>query len=1162
MAGNVDQNTFRQILFRNIALPLALGVVSCAVFVGLIFYIMDLNGWVYKTNVVLIKINNIEKSYLESVASLRGFLLTQNSSYLEPYNSTEESFEKKFDDLAQTVSDNESQVRNAQQLKEKFKDWITFANQVLEVNRKSGQQAALEFRMRETGGRVRGAVTDGISEFREIEETLRDQRVERQHEFVRIAMMSAIVLSLLFGALIAIFGRKQLLGLSSSYEEILEKQAVQNNILSIQNWMKTGQAELGVVLTNDMSMSELSEAILQYLAEFLKAKVGVMYIANAQNEFEVRSTYAYPLEKSYLKSFKVGQTLLGQVAKNGEIVQTKDVPSEYFKVSSGLGEMNPKNILLVPIRYNKDVNALLELGFTEEIPQQSIEWLKSVNENIGTAVKTAKYKEHLEILLEEVQNQAEELQSQQEELRVNNEELEEQAKVLRETQSRLEAQHAELEQTNAQLEEQAQALESQAESLNEKNHELNLTQDDLKKKAQELQQASQYKSEFLANMSHELRTPLNSSLILAKLLADNKSQNLSPQQVEYAEQILSSGNDLLNLINDILDLSKVEAGKLEVNPEDIGLKKFVNGLERVFQPLAKEKDLTFNVEIASDVPKQITTDPLRLEQVLKNLLSNAIKFTQKGSVALKVTKSKDYSTFVDFVVVDTGIGIDEDKRDVIFEAFRQADGTTNRMFGGTGLGLSISKNLAELLGGKITVESSLGQGSTFTISVPEVLVSNPIQDPVSKDKAIVSRIAQLTVKPKVTPPEIKRKPFLDDDREFINLDSNVVLIVEDDENFAKVLQEMAKAAKFQCVITDHASEAIEIAQKIKPQAILLDVKLPDHSGLVVLDQLKQNPKTRHIPVHMISGVDFIKDALEMGAVGYALKPTKEEELKKVFTLLQEKISETIQKVLIVEDDKIQREAIKHLIRDDRVQTIAVGTGKEALLAIEKENFNCVIVDLNLPDMSGFELLEKLPKIEESNLPVIVYTGRDLTSSEEDRLRKHSKSVIVKGAKSPDRLLSEVTLFLHQVETKLDPERQKMLEELRSREKIFESKKILVVDDDMRNVFALTAALEQKGAKVVVAKNGQESLNKLEEGAVDIVLMDIMMPVMDGYTAMREIRKQSQFDKIPIIALTAKAMKDDRDLCIQAGANDYLPKPVDVEKLLSLIRVWISHSGRA
>lgn len=1155
MAGNVDQGTFRQILIRNIVLPLFLGVISCAVFVSLIFYIIDLNGWVRHTNDVLLKADEVERNLIEAQASLRGFAISQNEGFLEPYKYAVENYEKDLAQLKDLVSDNPPQVQRVEELKQIFEEWLAYSRKVLVMKR----EERFSYMGQGNGKKISDQYRAKAKAFNELEVKLKDERIESSHAFTRLAVGIAIVLSLIIGVLIAIFGRRQLLALSASYEEVVKKQNLQNEVLQTQNWMKSGQAELNKEMVGDQALVQLCEKVLSFVANYVGAKVAGMYVASEQKVFELKAAYAYPVNKTPLSNFNFGETLLGQAAKEGRIIETSDLPRDYFKVSSGLGDIKPHNSLIVPIKNGDQVNGVLEFGFTENLSRQKVDWLNAAAESIGIAIKASKYKEHLELLLEEVQNQAEELQSQQEELRVSNEELEEQSKVLKETQVRLEAQQAELEQTNSQLEEQAQALENQAEDLKEKNIELEDARQAIETKAEELKRSSQYKSEFLANMSHELRTPLNSSLILAKLLADNKSNNLTEEQIEYAKQIQSSGNDLLMLINDILDLSKVEAGKIDIVVDDVFISDFVRQLENTFKPISSEKKLSFKIDIGKDVPQKIITDSQRLEQVIKNLLSNAFKFTQEGSVNLKVEKSKDRSGFVNFTVKDTGIGIDPSKLDVIFEAFRQADGTTNRMFGGTGLGLSISRNLAHLLGGEIYVQSQMDEGSSFTVSIPEKYSDSLKKDLIKEEsKPVVSKAPLGTI----DLPKQQRKPFLTDDRESLASDSNVVLIVEDDPLFAKILIDIAQQQKFKCIVTDLAAEGLELAKTYKPHAILLDIKLPDHNGMIVLDQLKQNVSTRHIPVHIISGVDFIKDALEMGAVGYALKPTQEEELKKIFALFQQKISETIQKVLIIEDDKVQREAIRHLIRNDKVQTTAVGTGKEALAALKKENYNCIIVDLNLPDMTGFELLDEVSKLQtQKNLPVIVYTGRDLSQEEENRLRKHSESVIVKGARSPERLLSEVTLFLHQVESKLDPQRQKMLEELRNREKIFDKKSVLIVDDDMRNVFALTAVVESKGAKAIIAKNGQEALNKLDQEAVDIVLMDIMMPVMDGYKAMEAIRKQKKFDKLPIIALTAKAMKDDRELCLKAGASDYLAKPIDVEKLLSLMRIWISQGGR-
>jgi len=687
--------------------------------------------------------------------------------------------------------------------------------------------------------------------------------------------------------------------------------------------------------------------------------------------------------------------------------------------------------------------------------------------------------------------------------------------------------------------------------VQKQNEALNKAQVLLEEKASEIQRASQYKTEFLANMSHELRTPLNSSLILAKLLMDNAKENLTEEQIQFAASIYSSGNDLLNLINDILDLSKVEAGKLDIRVEKVVIFKIIEGLKQTFESLAQEKKLIFEVKCEKDLPQSFLTDRQRLDQILKNLVSNALKFTEKGSVEIRLySPSKET---IAFEVSDSGIGIPKEQQAIIFEAFRQADGTTNRKYGGTGLGLSISRDLAKLLGGRIEVESAAGKGSHFTLVLPLALNESlmiaelPDEDVFRKD-VMNHRHFEKAFLPSPLP--------FEDDRANLGLVGRTVLVIEDDVKFSKILLNLAHELKYKCIIAQGADEGFEMALEYNPDAILLDMKLPDHLGLTVLNRLKENPKTRHIPVQVISIVDYEKVSLQMGAIGFMLKPVKHDEIKEVFKKLEAKFSKKIDHVLIVEDDKLQRESIAHLIADEDIETVMVASAKEAIIELKKTIFDCMIMDLNLPDISGSELLEQMTR-EDITLfpPVIVYTGRSLSQDQEDDLKKLSKSIIVKGARSPERLLDEVTLILHRVESKLPQLQRKMIKTARGHEQILKGKKILLVDDDIRNIFALTSVLEQKGATIFIGRNGQEALDKLnQDPQIDLVLMDIMMPEMDGYEATRRIRKQKRFTSLPIIAVTAKAMKDDHKKCLEAGTNDYISKPVDIEKLLSIIRV--------
>ena len=933
------------------------------------------------------------------------------------------------------------------------------------------------------------------------------------------------------------------------------------------DYLREGQITLSDKMRGEQDVSRLGQSVLSHLAPFLDAQMGAFYYVTEEKTLKRVSGYAYSKLEDREKTIAIGEGLVGQAALEKRTILLEEVPSYYFgKISSDLGESVPRSLLLAPVFYEGEVNGVIELASFASFSGHQRTFLEHVSENIGIAINTSINRKKQQELLEGSQILTEKLQSQQEELTTANEELEEQSRALQASQTKLKSQQSELEQTNGQLEEQTQALKQQRDILNEKNEALNKAQTLLEERSDEVQRASQYKSEFLANMSHELRTPLNSSLILAKLLADNPSGNLSQEQTQYANSIYSAGNDLLNLINDILDLSKVEAGKLEMRLENVFLPKVLDSLQKTFDPLAKEKKLKFEIKTDSGLPPSVYTDRQRLEQILKNLLSNAFKFTENGKVTLQVSRASEGK--LAFSVIDTGIGVQKAQHEVIFEAFRQADGTTNRKYGGTGLGLSISRDLARLLGGSVEVESVPGEGSRFTLFLPEIYDESLILAAAPKTYSSATgangAIASLEViKPRLE--KVKAVTFADDRAaNKLAMPGRTFLVIEDEPQFAKILFELAHELHYKCVVAQDAEEGLELARSLHPDAILLDVQLPDHSGLTVLDQLKEDPATRHIPVHVISVADHMEKALQMGAIGYALKPATRDQLKNAFAKIESKLSQKIKHVLIVEDDKLQRESIIKLISDSDIEITAVALAGDALEALKSSVFDCMVIDLKLPDMSGEELLKKMSEQEDlsSFPPVIVYTGRSLSLDEEDRLRKYSRSIIVKGAKSPERLLDEVGLFLHHVDSKLGPEKALIQDVLRSREDLFEGRKILVVDDDVRNIFALTAALEQKGANITVARSGKDALVKLaEDPRMDLVLMDIMMPEMDGFQATREIRKQKRFAGLPIIAVTAKATKNDQVLCMEAGANDYLAKPIDLHQLFSLIRVWMPKMGR-
>lgn len=941
---------------------------------------------------------------------------------------------------------------------------------------------------------------------------------------------------------------------------VLVKSVVESrNIVNDGIWLRSGITDLMNRIRGDLTPQEITQRVLDFFADRINMRVGAIYIHKAdQKILSFSSGYAFS-GSDERKMIKFGEGLLGQCAVNLQNIEVNNLQKDYIKVSSSLGEETPKYLLITPLMAGNKLYAVMELAFTYELSANEKNLVHDSLESIAIAIMSSIQKVRLSDLLQKEQQLSEELQAQQEELRASNEELELQSKSLKENQIRLENQQAELEQSNQMMEEQTQTLENQKLELDEKNKELLLIQSSLREKASELEKSSKYKSEFLANMSHELRTPLNSSLILAKLLAENKIGNLTQDQIKYAEIIYNSGNDLLNLINDILDLSKVEAGKMSVRPEVVEIDYLSKSLEVSFQAMAREKNLDFRIELDSSSPKHIVTDRMRLEQILKNFLSNAFKFTEKGHVSLKIVSQEQGQ--IAFNVTDTGIGIASDKQEIIFEAFMQADGTTNRKYGGTGLGLSISRELARLLGGTIKVESCEGKGSQFTLILPFSLDVNEPEslEQIPTQTMSVKEVLKTNVVVENENEVANIKFSFQDDREKIGEFSRKILIIEDDENFARILMDLSHEMGFGALITPTADEGLKLAKEFIPEAVILDIRLPDHNGMIVLDMLKANPHTRHIPVHIISASDFSHSAREMGAVGYMLKPVKREQLQIAFNNLNSMMSEKHKQVLVVEDDPVQRDYIVQLISDPGIHIEAVSKATDALSKLASKTYDCMIMDLTLPDLSGLELLSKLSSENSiySYPPVIVYTARDLTPGEEEKLRQYSGSIIIKGAKSPERLLSEVTLFLHRVETELPPERQKMLKELRYRDHSLQNKNILIVDDDIRNIFALTSALEGYGASIHVAKNGIEAIEKIKSTEnLDLVLMDIMMPEMDGFEAMRKIREDKKYEKLSIIALTAKAMKDDQEKCLAAGANDYMAKPINMDKLLSLIKVWL------
>ncbi len=929
-------------------------------------------------------------------------------------------------------------------------------------------------------------------------------------------------------------------------------------------WLLSGSSELNDKMRGERSVKELAQEVVTKLASYLNAQIGAIYLAE-NGHLALVGSYAFQQRKDNTNIIYPGQGLVGQSALEKKPIVFRPVPDDYIQINSGLGRAVPKNLIVYPFLYEDEVKGVIELGSASDFTEEHMQFLNLVAENVGIAFNSSQSRTQMKELLEETQRQAEEMEAQQEELRQINEELQEKTQLLEKSENELKAQQEELQQTNEELEEKANLLEEQKEKLE-------VAKMDVETKARELEVTSKYKSEFLANMSHELRTPLNSMLILSQILSENKSRALGEKEVEFARNIYNSGTDLLNLINEILDLSKVEAGKIELDITEVPLPEVVESLSAMFREVARNKSIDFTIDFKEeDFDAPFTTDAQRLEQILRNLLSNAFKFTgEGGQVSLGIKRvgprnsapkaaGKAGRDQVEFTVSDTGIGIPESKLNVVFEAFQQADGSTKRKFGGTGLGLSISRELAHALGGEIHLESEEGKGTTFTLYLP--VTFDPTQIAEGEKKIFIKprRNGQPSV-PANGRAAGKAAQASDhhDDRFTVSEKDRLVLIIEDDDAFAGVLLDFVRGKGYKGIVANQGNTGLSLARHYQPDAIILDMKLPVMEGSEVLKQLKNDPDLRHIPVQIISGYDHRKESFELGAFDFVKKPISKGELDSAFGRIEEFVNRKLKRLLVVEDDKVQNNSIKELIGNGDVKSVSAYTGAEAYEMMQNEKFDCVILDLGLPDMTGFDLMEKIKANPQLNkTPLIVYTGKDLSKAEAAQLNKLANTVVLKTVNSNERLLDETILFLHKVESKLPAEKQQIIRSLHRTEEVLKSKKILIVDDDMRNIYSLTNALEEEGVRCITAENGKAALTTLSEHPdTDIILMDVMMPEMDGLEATREIRKKDRYAKLPIIALTAKAMKGDREKCLEAGMSDYISKPVNIEQLLSLMRVWL------
>ena len=1145
---------------------------------------------VNETQEVIYNVNEGEAILTDAQTSMRGFLITGNEQFVDMYKKAEIESSTFFNKLDELTLDNPKQNKAVQDLKVLRNNYFDYLKGQISKKRLGKQTISFDLN---AGKMMMDELRDSFRKIEKNEQLQlknRNQNAESYGSYSLILIIVAFVIAFIISLIFLVRILKDFTERARLQEELQKKDketadrieaistiavniaqgnydirvsdskadalgtvgeslnnmssSLQNSftLLSDKEWLQSGIARLNNIMLGDKSMLDLARDITEFLCVTTNSSAGAFYVLYGDVLLS-KAGYSYIPNKSR-ERIQSGDGLLGQAVVSGKMLELKAVPSEYIQVNYALGEIKPTHIVALPLMDNT-VEGAVELVSINGFSDLHLEFLNIVSKNIGIAIKSTKNRKRVLELLEETEAQSEELRIQHSELESMNAELETQTEKLQASEEELRVQQEELEQTNEELSERSILLE-------EKNTEI-------LKKSEALELSTRYKSEFLANMSHELRTPLNSILLLSRLLSENNNKSMNDEEIEFAQVIQSSGNSLLGLIDEILDLSKIEAGKMELEYIDVTTKEITDGLSSLFTQVAKAKNIGFEI-IANEAPVILKTDKMRLEQILKNLISNAIKFTNRGSVSVEIKINTDDENIICFIVKDTGIGIALDKQPLVFEAFQQADGSTKRKYGGTGLGLSISRELAKLLDGEILLNSVEGEGSTFTLCLPKVVKKNKkVVVSVRPDVEVLDSIAN-------TEKETKKKYIstvipdeIEDDRNNILPGEKVILIVEDDMNFAKSLLSFSRQNGYKTIVAVRGDCALKFAILYRPVGILLDIELPIKSGWEVLEEIKNHPQTKHIPVHIMSSHKLKQESLLQGAVDFLHKPVAFERIPEVFTRIEHIISKESQKVLIIEDNPKHAKALAFFLENHNINSEIKSEVSDGLEALNKKDIDCVILDMGIPDKQAYEILEgvkKSPGLE--NLPVIVFTGKSLSLKEEVKIKKYADSIIVKTAHSYQRMLDEVSLFLHLMEeNKGADDKKENYKKLNQLNNILLNKKVLIVDDDVRNIYSLTKALEAFKMNVITAFDGNEAIKMLAEHAdTDIVLLDMMMPNMDGYETAEKIRDNPKLTALPLIAVTAKAMTGDREKCIKAGASDYITKPVDIDQLLSLLRVWL------
>ncbi|MBS7232115.1 response regulator [Flavobacterium psychroterrae] len=1184
-----NNNFKRNLLISSMVSLLVLMISSTASFLS-IKSLLNSNFWVNHTQEVIYNLNEGSAIIIEAQTSMRGYLITGEEQFVDRYNDAEIRSNAYFEKVSELTVDNPSQQAQLKELKTQRSNFFKYLNNQI-VKKRLGKNS-VTFDLNE-GRNMMSDLRAQIKTVESTEQGLLKERNENSERYgtysiilIVVAFIIAFVISIVF--LIRIlkdYNERSLLQSElikkdkETAERILAISSIASNIssgnydirvddnqadalgsvgeslnnmgvslkssfdlLSQKEWLQTGIANLNNVMLGDKTLQKLSKDVIEFVCQYTNSSAGVLYVLE-EGELFVAGGYSYIPSKNRERIQK-GDGLIGQVIISGKILELKTLSPDNIHINYALGEIKPTHIVAVPLLDTR-VEGAIELASIYGFSDLHLEFLKAVANNIGIAIKSTQNRKRVMELLEETKSQSEELQVQHSELEAINAELEAQTEKLQASEEELRVQQEELEQTNEELSERSVLLE-------EKNTEI-------QKKSEALELTTRYKSEFLANMSHELRTPLNSILLLSRLLSENNNKSMVEEEIEFAKVIQSSGNSLLGLIDEILDLSKIEAGKMELEFLDVSTKEITDTLWNLFNQVAKEKGIKFEI-LSKDAPIVIKTDKMRLEQILKNLISNAIKFTEKGTVSLEIKINTDDDKIICFIVKDTGIGIPLNKQPLIFEAFQQADGSTKRKYGGTGLGLSISRELAKLLRGEIILHSTENVGSTFTLCLP---VFGSATHKINVEKIPPTEFTEVQEE-KIEP--VKNRYLsatipdeIEDDRDSITANDKVILIVEDDINFAKSLLAFTRQKGYKGIVSVRGDYALNFTLLYKPVGILLDIELPIKSGWEVLEELKNHSQTKHIPVHIMSSHKLKQESLLKGAVDFLDKPVAFDKIPDVFLRIEHIINKEAQKVLIIEDNPQHAKALSYFLETYNINSEIKSEVSQGLEALNKSEIDCVILDMGIPDKQAYEILDgvkKRPGLE--NIPVIVFTGKSLSMKEEVKIKKYADSIIVKTAHSYQRMLDEVSLFLHLVEDKKEgKDKKESHKKLNLLNNILHEKKVLIVDDDVRNIYSLTKALEVFKMNVITAFDGKEAIKILEEHPdTDIVLLDMMMPNMDGYETAEKIRSISKFINLPLIAVTAKAMTGDREKCIKAGASDYITKPVDIDQLLSLLRVWL------